>query len=91
MQTDVTKFVNFCVYVRGIFEHMHILYESTTVDEKEQLFDSARVFFGDLKHILIEYVVLQICTITDPEKRFGKRKHTIEFFVTNADFSASSV
>ncbi len=89
MQTDVTKFANFCVYVRGIFEHLHILYESTPDTEKEQLFDSARVFFGDLNHILIEYVVLQICKITDPEKQFGKRNHTIEFFVNNADFSAT--
>ncbi len=84
---DVKKFTEFCIYMRGVFEHLKILYELSNATDKADMKSVAPVFFGDLNHILIEYVIQQICKITDPEIKVGKQNHTVEFFVNNADFT----
>ena len=90
---DVEKFANHCVYMRGVFEHLRTLYEMSDAAEKQLMHDAAPIFFQDLNHILVEYVIQQICKITDPaEQRFKGQvvvNHTVEFFVNNADFSGA--
>ena len=44
---------------------LRILYEFATVTEKEQLFDFARVFFGEFNYILVKHVILLMCSITN--------------------------
>lgn len=90
---DVQKFANYCIYMRGIFEHLNTLYETSDAAEKKLMHDAAPIFFQDLNHILVEYVIQQICKITDPaEQRFKNKvvvNHTVEFFVKNADFATA--
>jgi hypothetical protein len=84
---DVQKFANFCIYIRGVFEHLRVLFELSDIADKGNMNGVAPVFFGDLNHILIEYVIQQICKVTDPEIQLAKQNHTVEFFANNADFS----
>ncbi|MDE2166566.1 MAG: hypothetical protein KGJ66_09550 [Alphaproteobacteria bacterium] len=86
---DVKAFADFCVRIRSFYQHFRILFEFTDDDEKRLLHQTAPIFFGDLNLILIEHLILQICKVTDPETTFGNENHTIEFFVSNADFSAT--
>lgn len=42
----------------------------------------APTFFGDLNHILAEYIVLQVCKLTDPAQDFKKNdNHTVAFLM----------
>ena len=71
------KFQKQCVWLRICYNTYHALYESGARTEKI-LRDSAPWFFHDLNTILIEYVHIQICKITDPAE-IGRRKNlTIE-------------
>ncbi|HEY5080785.1 MAG TPA: hypothetical protein VII91_02475 [Bauldia sp.] len=88
-QNDVSTFADYCVYVRSVFMHGRILFEESSEKERDALHGVAPIFFGDLNTILIEYVILQICKITDPAKdNRGKENHTTEFFAKNSDFSS---
>jgi hypothetical protein len=52
----------------------------------------ANIFFSDLNKILIEYMILQVCKITDPAKDFrNNANHTIAHFLQHFDFSEDRV
>jgi hypothetical protein len=86
---DVAIFADYAVYARSVYMHSRTLYDCAQAAEKETMAKCAPTFFGDLNKVLIEYVILQACKITDPAKDVHKNEsHTIEFFVQNADFSA---
>ena len=71
------KFQEQCVWLRICYNTYHALYESGA-RTKKTLGDSAPWFFHDLNTILIEYVHIQICKITDPAE-IGRRKNlTVE-------------
>ena len=73
-------FVNFreqCVWLRICYNTYHALYESGACTEKT-LRDSAPWFFDDLNTILIEYVRIQICKITDPAEIGCRKNLTVE-------------
>ena len=60
-----------CIQLRTCYNTYTALYESgETV--KIIMNSSAPVFFQDLNGILIEYIMLQVCKITDPAKTGGK-------------------
>jgi AbiU2 len=85
---DVSIFFHYCVYVRSVYMHGRTLFETADQADKDRLTNAAPVFFGDLNKILVEYVILQICKITDPAKDVrGSYNHTIEFFLTESDFA----
>jgi hypothetical protein len=49
----------------------------------------ANVFFGDLNRVLIEYMILQVCKITDPARDFrNNENHTTAFLLSHYDFAA---
>ncbi len=53
---------------------------------------AAPTFFGDLNRVFIEYMILQVCKITDPARDFRKNdNHTIAFLIQHYDFSADPV
>jgi hypothetical protein len=51
---------------------------------------TAPFLFGDISLVLREYIPLQVCKLTDPEKDVhGNVSLTIEFFLNNSDFSGA--
>jgi hypothetical protein len=85
---DVSIFTDYCVYVRSVYMHGSTLFETADQDDRDMLVNTAPVFFGDLNKVIIEYVILQVCKITDPAKDArGNYNHTTEFFVKESDFT----
>jgi hypothetical protein len=77
---DVAIFADYAVYVRSVYMHSRTLYETPAEADKAIMERAAPVFFGDLNKVLIEYVILQVCKITDPAKDVrGNENHTAGF------------
>lgn len=50
---------------------------------------AAPTFFGDLNRMFVEYMILQVCKITDPAQDIRKNdNHTIAFLMKHYDFSS---
>jgi len=79
--------VDGCCFLRASFLHFHVLFEKGGNIRTKLLSSLAPVFFGDLSQMLKEYLILQICRLTDAEEMRGDKNLTISFFVNNADFS----
>lgn len=62
-----------CIWLRCCYNTYVDLYESGDQALKV-LENSAQMFFQDLNNILIDYLILQICKITDPAGE-GRRKN----------------
>jgi AbiU2 len=86
---DVEAFCNFCVSLRSLFRHYQILFEVGADLRCELLQSIAPTFFGDINHLFIEHMILQICKITDPEESFGRKNLTVRFLINNSDFSGA--
>lgn len=61
----VTAFCDECLWVRSIRTHFEVLFESGE-KRHELLAEVAKTFFSDLNLILIDYLLLQQCKLTDP-------------------------
>jgi hypothetical protein len=86
---DISIFADYAVYVRSVYMHGQTLCETADQADKDVMESAAPVFFGDLNKVLIEYVILQVCKITDLAKDIrGNENHTTEFFVASSDFSS---
>lgn len=65
-RAEVVKlFCDECVWVRSIRTHFAELFESGPT-RHQLLAESARQFFLDINVVLVEYILLQQCKITDP-------------------------
>lgn len=63
-QKIIKRFSEQCVWVRLVFNEYCILYESGQ-DRRELLDEVAKHFFRDLNKILVEYILLNMCKLTD--------------------------
>lgn len=89
LKADVEALCNFCVRLRAHWRHFQILYEGTEL-ERELLQRTANNFFGDLNHLLIEHLILQICKITDEAKTRGHENLTLKYLIEKTTpFTAS--
>jgi hypothetical protein len=61
----VKLFCDECVWVRAIRTHFQELFESGSA-RHQLLAESANQFFHDLNVVLVEYILLQQCKLTDP-------------------------
>lgn len=86
---DVLTFANCCVLLRSFWVHYQTLFEGSDL-RRELLKTTAKTFFGDLNHMLIEHLILEVCKLTDPEGTGEKRNLTVEFLANNTDFAASA-
>jgi hypothetical protein len=84
---DIKIFAAQCVFVRSIYLHRKTLFDLSTTEQKEIMSRTARYFFGDLSQMSIEYMILQVCKITDQAKSGGKENLTTEFLLTHYDFT----
>jgi hypothetical protein len=66
-----------CIWVHDCFYTYESLYESNNKETDAALHVAASRFFRDLNFILIEYVMLQICKITDPAQTGRYKNLTI--------------
>jgi len=66
-----------CIWTHDCFYTYKALYESSP-EVGIALHAAASRFFHDLNSILIEYVILQICKITDPAVTSGHKNLTFE-------------
>lgn len=85
---DVKKFIDHCVILRGFWIHYQTVFEGSDL-KRELLQNTAHLFFHDLRLMLVEHLILQICKLSDHEVTMGRRNLTIEFLMNNSDFSAS--
>jgi hypothetical protein len=85
---DVKKFIDHCVILRASWTHYQTIFEGSDL-QRELLQNTAHKFFCDLNHLLIQHLILKICTLTDPEMTMRNRNLTIPFLVNNADFAAT--
>jgi len=86
---DIAIFANHCVFMRSIYLHGKILFEASTEEDRARMSRAAPTFFGDINKMLVEYIILQVCKITDPAQDIRKNdNHTIAFLLQHYDFSA---
>ena len=89
MTEDIEIFANYCVFVRSIYLHARELFETSSNEDKALMKRTAGTFFGDLNRVLNEYVILQVCKITDPAHDvYNNDNHTIAFLLEHYDFSS---
>jgi putative transcriptional regulator len=84
---DVKAFAGACVYARAVYMHYKAIFEETPLGENP-LKKLSPYFFGDLGRMFEEYIILQVCKLTDPagDSR-GNENLTVKFLAANADFS----
>jgi hypothetical protein len=88
---DIVVFANHCVFMRSIYLHGKILFEHSNAKERARMARTAPVFFGDLNRMLVEYIILQVCKITDPAQDFRRNdNHTIAFLLQHYSFSSDA-
>jgi AbiU2 len=86
---DIEIFANYCVFMRSIFLHARELFETSSAADKALMGATAGTFFGDVNRVLNEYVILQVCKITDPAHEIRNNdNHTIAFLLQHYDFSS---
>lgn len=87
---DVIAFSNACVFAQSIYMHYRAVYEEAEL-KAHPLKIMSPYFFGDLNHMLREYIILQVCKLTDPATDArGNENLTVEFFTANSDFGMGS-
>jgi HEPN superfamily AbiU2-like protein len=88
-QDDIEIFANYCVFMRSIYLHACELFETSSAEDKALMGATAGMFFGDLNQMLKEYIILQVCKITDPAHDVHNNdNHTIAFLLERYDFSS---
>jgi AbiU2 len=86
---DIVVFANHCAFMWSVYQHGRMLFERSTEGDKNRMAKVALTFFGDINRILIEYLILQVCKVTDPAEDFRKNDNlTIAFLLRHYDFSA---
>jgi hypothetical protein len=89
MTEDIETFANYCVFMRSIYLHTRELFETSSIEDRSLMQRTAGTFFGDLNRVLNEYVILQVCKITDPaHDNRNNDNHTIAFLLEHYDFSS---
>ncbi|HWY62178.1 MAG TPA: hypothetical protein VNW15_09795 [Rhizomicrobium sp.] len=79
---DIKVFADTCAFSRSVYLHFKTLFETSTDEDRARMARAAETLFGDLHKILVEYIILQICKITDPAQDFKKNdNHTVAFLL----------
>jgi hypothetical protein len=90
MTEDIEIFASYCVFMRSIYLHTRELFETSSAADKALMSATADMFFRDLNRVLNEYVILQVCKITDSAHDIRNNdNHTIAFLLKHYDFSSN--
>ena len=82
----IEAFCDECLWVRSIRTHFADLFE-TNADRDALLSKVANIFFHDLNLILIEYILLQQCKLTDPALSGKDKNNLTTNFILGLDWS----
>lgn len=85
----VTAFCEECVWARSVRTHFAILFESGK-RRHDLLAEVANTFFGDLNAILIEYLLLQQCKLTDPTSAGKDKENLTTNYILTLDWHADT-
>ena len=85
----VVAFCEECAWARAVRTHFQQLFESGQARHR-LLAESAKGFFQDLNLILIEYVLLQQCKLTDPASSGGGKDNLTSNFLLTLRWSAKT-
>jgi hypothetical protein len=89
MPGDINIFADHCVFIRSVYRHLEILFVNSTENYKKRMLHIAQFFFEDLNNILVEYIILTVCKITDPAQDNRKNdNHTIDYLIKHYDCRA---
>ncbi|MHC4386826.1 MAG: AbiU2 domain-containing protein [Planctomycetota bacterium] len=84
-QESIKHFCDQCCDIRHLYKEYMFLYESDNQKRLDLIDKTARDFFHELQRILIDYIFLNICKITD-NASFGKNDNlTIKYILNNID------
>jgi putative transcriptional regulator len=84
--SDVQAFADLCIYARSVYTHYKEIFEKT-LPTQNPLKKLSPHFYGDLAWMLREYIILQVCKLTDPAADGrGHENLTVKFLMVNADF-----
>jgi hypothetical protein len=88
---DISIFASYCVFIRSVYLLGKLLFELSTNNDKDRMARTAGIFFGDLNKMFVEYVILQVCKITDPAQDARKNdNHTASFLLEHYNFDSNS-
>jgi hypothetical protein len=86
---DIKVFADACAFSRSVYLHFKTLFETSTDEDRSRMGRAAETLFGDLHQVLVEYIILQICKITDPAQDFRKNdNHTVAFLLQHYGLTA---
>ena len=85
----VEVFCEECVWARAVRNHFAALYERNE-HRRELLSEVANTFFGDLNLILIDYLLLQFCKLTDPAGSHPDRTNLTTNYILGLEWSAET-
>lgn len=86
-KAEIQIFADHCVFMWSIYRHLQTLYEQSNESDHARMRRTAEIFFGDLRQVLVEYVTLQACKVTDPIASNGNNNHTVRFLITEYGLS----
>ena len=84
-QKIVKRFCDQCCWIKIVYNEYCILYESGKIVRLDLLNKIAQNFFHDLQHILIDYLFLNICKLTDPAGCGKKKNLTVKYILEQVD------
>ena len=77
VQTGFLAFPDQCIWLQCCYNTYCELFESDK-ETTRILQDAANIFFHDLNTIFIEYIILEVCKITDPSESAERTNLTVE-------------
>jgi hypothetical protein len=82
----IEAFCEECVWARSIRTHYAALFEANE-QRRELLSEVANIFFHDLNLVLIDYILLQQCKLTDPASSGKDRSNLTTNYILKLDWS----
>ncbi len=84
MKEELKRFFDQCIWTRNIYDEYRDLYEKG--DERLGLYkEIAFGFFQDLNIVLIDYLLLNMCKITDPASSGNKDNLTVKYILSKME------
>lgn len=80
IKETVKRFCDQCLWVKLVFNEYCILYESGKA-RLELLEEVAKHFFHDINKILVEYILLNMCKLTDPARSRQDDNLTVKYIL----------
>lgn len=84
---DMKIFKDHCVFLRSVYLHDQVLFKNSDQEDTAIMTMIMPIFFGDLAVVPNQFLILEVCKITDPPQGQAKKgsqrpdNHTIDFLL----------